>query len=414
MLILFHGSGDDDLKVENFMPALARLLRERYNEVVLVLPGVGSKQRGQVGDRAKACYRFIKQKAMTDHWPEIHETARPKIPSALSAAIQAAMPRFSATAYEIPSTYMAWGTEGMEIEKICKAPRSEAYKTSRKAVGVKSRMSLAACCAIAYKRLGGPDPIRIVGHSRGGSSAVGAHNLIAFHGFKSYTLTLDPCHGVNKTAVFGRTKDYYSKVWSGTLINLPVKKGIKVDTLDWIFERPTISMGTGANPETSVTNYPRLNNMRHGNMGKFLTMPKTVNNKREWQNGIEARIDAYIRGLPVGVPLHDALHNFFNQINSSEILVAASDRAAIVSQVVDAICSGGMGERLSGPYVPFAEPEVQNTAASVSPARAAVLSSGSSFFMRRATLTRPSESFSNPWDQEADFGHWRDEDGDIE
>lgn len=446
MLIFFHGTGDDDSKSENFIPAIAKLLRDRYGEIVLVMPGVSSAQRNQIGTRATECLELIKARSLHEQWqPLDHNHNVSSNPDGLNRAIQQAKSsafQYSTTPiHEVPD-YVIPGGEAAEIQRLIQSQRGEGYslfgmvkrqdnKQSKgvKSVGIKTRMSIAALCAVRYKRLGGMRPLRIVGHSRGGSAAIGAHNLIAYHGFEvDKTLTLDPCHGLlrmggpqtlaNSATSTGRVvqralfpgqpvqkpndiqvvKDYYSKIWNGRLVNLPCEKGVAHDTLGrYLAMRPVIEWaGTGM---SGCENLPKLKNIRHGHMGKFLPYPDEkvakmatkvgglpgygnvaiadgplarfygLNNpgkmasspkKKVWQQNIQNRLDAYIENLKAGVPLDVALRGLFKEVDP-RIVVQGNDMHTIIEEVVKTICFG-FGEEM-----PVSEPNMNFRNASFDP-----------------------------------------------
>ena len=60
MIILIHGTGDDDTKDENWIKWVGALM-ESKGEKVLVLPGVSSGQQGELYDRAHAFLSGLKE-----------------------------------------------------------------------------------------------------------------------------------------------------------------------------------------------------------------------------------------------------------------------------------------------------------------------------------------------------------------
>jgi hypothetical protein len=143
------------------------------------------------------------------------------------------------------------------------------------AIGIKTRAAFAALCGRAYWQTCAPDllrPIRIIGHSRGGSAAIATHNVLRHFGITYVrTLTLDPCHGVKKIGA----KDYTHTVWSGVVHNIPVVKEVGIGTTWFEYTlRPPISQGEGADVDTTVINHGHLATIEHGHMGKLTTFKK--------------------------------------------------------------------------------------------------------------------------------------------
>ena len=186
------------------------------------------------------------------------------------------------------------GQEKETIERLIANQKGEA---SRSAHGIKFRAAIAACCALYYyRRISTPQlrPIRIIGHSRGGATAIALHNLLTSYGIPcNHTLTLDPCHGASAAMERGAAigtivpivgnivgaliggaigaesgyKDYYHKVWTGTVHNIPCYKEVGDMAVSYT-GRPPITVGTDGN--AAVTNHaPKLPNIKHGHMGKL-------------------------------------------------------------------------------------------------------------------------------------------------
>jgi hypothetical protein len=185
MIILFHGTGDDCSKPENWMPSVGKIMRKWYGEVVLVVPGVASKQVSSLGSRVNGCLEDIARATKRSN----KQTTTPLGIAGLTAALAEA----SGSNQEVPQDIRD-GEEANLALDVIRRSRKEAFTSAR---GIKPRMSAAACSAIRYYRQGGERPIRIIGRSRGGAAAVGCHNIITSYGVPcNYTLTLDPCHGV--------------------------------------------------------------------------------------------------------------------------------------------------------------------------------------------------------------------------
>ena len=328
MLIFLHGTGDDCSKPDNWMAAVARIMREKFGEIVLVLPGVNSGQNGLIGTRTQECLDAIDAAKVA--WTRRPATPKPDV-AGLTAALAggrraSSMLRWTAS-NEVPDDIPA-GQERAVAQRIAANLRSE---SGLSAIGVKPRMSFAACCALAYYRAGGPNPIRIIGHSRGGASAVGAHNLISSFGVPcDHTLTLDPCHGLHNGL-----KDYYTKIWLGHLENMPCKKGVAFDWIESATERPPITQMPGA----SVTQHTvdELAKIKHGHMGKLKSMPGGAD-KESARTRLRGEIDIYISGLFTGTAV-SVLEQFFAKFADTDGEVGA-DRAKILERVVHFMTAG--------------------------------------------------------------------------
>ena len=268
MLIMIHGTGDDSTKKENWIPWVSELY-EAEGRPVLVLPGVGSGQQGELINIGRDfLLSFLRQHPNKQRdLPNIQ-----RIP-ALDAALRAA----ASTRSEIGPLIDTHLISELDFNKILKeierkfTARGKEGRTS--AIGIKSRASVAALCAIAYYThvRGDPQIIRLIGHSRGGSAVIATHNLLRFNGIKNVkTLALDPCHGVKK---FG-AKDYTHVVYSGTVTSIPVVKEVGFSWAPNYTLRQPITLGQGADQEAHVYNTPHLKQIKHGHMGKLTTFSK--------------------------------------------------------------------------------------------------------------------------------------------
>jgi len=271
MIILIHGTGDDDSKDENWIKWVAELKRAK-GESVLVLPGVGSGQQTDLFDRSWAFMDgLLEGGALRNNRGREVMTVPDDLLTSLRTAGASAdneiRPLLSA-----PAHFHVLGTYQGLMDQVARAQRPEG---GTDAIGIKTRAAFAALCGKAYWQSCPADllqPIRIIGHSRGGSAAIAAHNLLRYFGIKSVeTLTLDPCHGVKKVGA----KDYTHTVWSGRVTNIPVVKEVGTGST-WFFytSRPPISIGAGADAGTSVQNLNQLTTIEHGHMGKLTNFKK--------------------------------------------------------------------------------------------------------------------------------------------
>lgn len=271
MIILIHGTGDDDTKDENWMKWVGALMRSK-GEQVLVLPGVGSGQQGELHDRALG---FLQGLVDGGELPYLRHPEVDTVPEGLRASLAAAG---ASEANELrPLLTASKNVRTQRHFQILMSLVAEAQRAEDglNAVGIKTRAAFAALCAKAYYQSCPPDllqPIRIIGHSRGGSAAIATHNVLRWYGIRSVeTLTLDPCHGVKKIGA----KDYTHTVWSGSVVNMPVVKEVGTGST-WLHYtlRPDISAGEGSDEGTRVDNRARLTTIEHGHMGKLKNFKK--------------------------------------------------------------------------------------------------------------------------------------------
>ncbi len=262
MLIMIHGTGDDSTKTENWIRWVAEL-EMSDDKHVLVLPGVGSSMQGQLIDigndfLSSFLTRFPEQKRQLPSLPRIQR---------LDQSIRAAT---SARSEFGPIVNLNSGSDlQIVLTQIKDKFIARGKENGLTAIGIKSRAAVAALCAVAYYTHLDEEPeiIRLIGHSRGGSAVIAAHNLLRFHGLsKVKTLALDPCHGVKK---FG-AKEYTHVIYSGTVTSIPVVKevGTGHTTLMYTLRQP-ITIGPGADPSALCYNTPKLQQIEHGHMGKL-------------------------------------------------------------------------------------------------------------------------------------------------
>ena len=267
MLIMIHGTGDDSTKTENWMRWVAEL--EMSDEKhVLVLPGVGSSMREQLIE--------IGNDFLTSFLTR-YPNKRRELPNLASIpALQAALTEAASDASELgPLLSLNRNSDLQAVLTQIKEKfiaRGEEGQTT--AVGIKSRAAVAALCAIAYYTHldEEPETIRLIGHSRGGSAVIAAHNLLRHNGIASVkTLALDPCHGIKKIGA----KQYTHVVYSGTVTSIPVIKEVGTGST-WAFYtlRQPITLGVGADPNALCYNTPKLKQIEHGHMGKLVRYPK--------------------------------------------------------------------------------------------------------------------------------------------
>ncbi len=337
MIILLHGTGDDSSKVENWIRYVAEIMT-KHGESVLVVAGCGSDamdenevDQGQ-SSIAPQALAFIEtlgvakddKLSKADKILGMNSAQRncfdyPKLLDALNDAGGHQFPR----AARVPAGHEEDLIRQLQEEKKADGPVV--------GTGIKYRAAVASICAIAYqRRFDNPRPIRIIGHSRGGSNAVAIHNILTYHGLYCSTLTLDPCHGKAKII----EKEYYKKIWAGKLVNMPNNKNVGWDHLpDFVMCRPAITVGEGGSAD--ITSYERLMNIKHGHMGKlrgFSSEEKTDGTKvifgreiERWLASPEAQIED---------PQYHLL-SFFKKFIDSPTSPVGEDKRAIATQVIE-------------------------------------------------------------------------------
>lgn len=272
MLIFLHGSGDDDLKPENWMPLVASIM-EFHGDLAVVLPGVGSEDRNNVKAKAVEFIHRLKQR-----WIRLGSPAPGKLTCLASGSLHNALNSGSNQA--ILRNFR--GSLNFEKgEKLINGLEQESEKLffgkgeSLSGNGIKLRATAAAFCAVLYEGYIPAQhrtPLRIIGHSRGGSAAISTHNLCNYWGIVPKTLSLDPCHGV---VSLRSNKLHWHTVWGGTVYNIPVVKqvaGMPAGTT----KRPPITAHADGNAQ--VTNHALLPDIKHGHMGKFRSFEENEKN----------------------------------------------------------------------------------------------------------------------------------------
>jgi hypothetical protein len=286
MLILLHGSGDDDTKPENWMPTVAALM-DFHGDLALTLPGVGSGDRSNLKRYAKTFIRRVKSK-----WERLGSpaagrfTADPadSLTSALSAGDNLTTLRdfrgklnFSQAEDFVDSLAQKDETGLLGMDQLG-------------GNGIKLRAGVAAFCAIIYHGYIPEEhatPLRIVGHSRGGSAAISTHNLLSYWGMTPTTLTLDPCHGAKSARA---NKLHWHTVWTGTVYNIPVVKEV-ADMPKGSTKRPPITAHTDG--DATVTNHsPKLPTIKHGHMGKLRSFSGST--KESGRAAMKASMDRFL------------------------------------------------------------------------------------------------------------------------
>lgn len=353
MILLFHGTGDDSSKFENWIRWVDAMMR-KHGETVLTVPGVGSKGKVVLaggGDDSEfpdddeidvgqnsigpGALEFLssmgaaaaapppvqsKVDKLTGHSPASRN--RLSFPKLLAALNDAGGDQFPKAARVPP------GSEEALIRELAANKQKDGPKVG---TGIKYRAAIASICAVAYhRRSRARRPIRIIGHSRGGSTAVAVHNILTYHGIECSTLTLDPCHG--KAKMF--EKDYYRKVWAGQLVNIPNKKNVGVDSLpDMFMCRPPITQGQGG--QATITALPRTVNIKHGHMGKIRGFSEA-----EKSNGSQAHLGMQIQSWldqQNGSNPQQLLMNFFERFIVEPHSPLGMDRRIIARQVVQVL-----------------------------------------------------------------------------
>ena len=372
MIILFHGTGDDDSKVDNWMRWVADIMRPETP--VITVNGIASK----LGGVATSKFSFLKfGAAPTSAASGVHREAvnsffdlmkrhkdrgtggfgPARITPAPTAAPRADLPGLTAAlaacgTKDFTSIIPAGQEQQVALDTIDKM-RVETFAS---AIGIKPRMTYAAACALAYYRAGGSHPIRIIGHSRGGSTAIGTHNLLTYYGVPcEYTLSLDPCHGMNAEALHlwlsHNQKEYYTKIWSGTVTNIGATKGVGADwagrnylgseenrafALDGT-RRPDITLGNGCLDSARVYNLDkRLKQVKHGHMGKFTHKTRIIGEGPGQVESLEvmAREIREFFKMCIGMPRADVLRAFFVQSSFDAEAADAADKRFIQQHVL--------------------------------------------------------------------------------
>lgn len=277
MIILIHGTGDDDRKSENWMPWVASFANT-FGKKVLTLPGVASSQYSEVADRGLDFIKQLPQPVLSEY-----STTRQHgddVPPDLRAAL-------GDLGNEIAQSL---GTpHRREADVINELKANQRNEDGKYATGIKLRIAVAGLCALAYMRRcrgASVNEIRIIGHSRGGAAAVGLHNFLCFHNIKpKYTLTLDPCHGI-KTF---RNKPYYHNIWEGRLYNIPCEQEVGDRSFEYTFRPPITGHGTA-----TVFNFAKLRQIRHGHMGKLRSLIGSESEKAISRSGLSNSINYQI------------------------------------------------------------------------------------------------------------------------
>lgn len=365
MIILLHGTGDDSNKPENWMGAVAQLMR-KHREHVLVLPGVGSKdaKENRLGDYVNEFMESMDE----DEYRE--KNNRPSVSS--EKALEDALRKDTGEELDMALKAEA-GKEQEVIDSLVKNQRGEENLSNLFAPpGIKLRIAIAGLCALAYWRrlpLTEQKPIRIIGHSRGGSTAVGLHNFLSYHGIRPKTLTLDPCHGLNKgrhlddsirkllnnygiphlpslyssmvKLATGDVKDYYTKIWMGTLINQPV-----VDEVAGMPPGSTIRPEIGQFGSAKVENKPKLKKIKHGHMGKFKAF--SGEGQEAARDRIKNDIEAFLGGVNDGVSPRNNLEALFKRFTDDKEKEDYDDRVEVQKLVIETLTAHSDRSRRPG------------------------------------------------------------------
>ena len=294
MIVLLHGTGDDNTKPEQWMQWTQKLL-EIHGEKVLNLPGIGSPEYNTIGDISKAFVSSLTNRRYPGFSIAGFSAADPKLKAAISKAGKEMMEVTRVSPFQ----------EEAAMERMCAEDKKRRMgKDGWLAEGIKLRAALGTLCAMAYyHRTPAARPLRIIGHSRGGSAAMALHNLLCAMGFPiQQTLLLDPVHGIRKPV----HKDYYTTVYQGNVTNLPakVKKAVFSDQI--------IKLGS---PSANLTNLPKLKKLKHGHMGKFISFKDE--HKKAGRAELVGRLEAYMKRVtPTGSVL-DQMNGLFQVGNAS-------------------------------------------------------------------------------------------------
>ena len=259
MLVLLHGSGDDDSKPENWMPHVAAMM-QFHGDLALVLPGVGSEAHAEAKDKGIDFCRRLKvrwERAGRPATKALACTPSGTLHDALSAGVNLEALRGFRGSLDFDTA----------AELIASLDQKEESSWAMSGNGIKFRATVAGICAILYEGYLPDDenkvPLRIVGHSRGGCAAITAHNLCTYWGLTPRTLVLDPCHGV---VSLRENKLHWHNVWGGNVVNIPVMKNVGDARFDVTKRLPVTAHPDG---NATVTNHDKLPDIKHGHMGKL-------------------------------------------------------------------------------------------------------------------------------------------------
>lgn len=325
MLILLHGSGDDDTKPENWMPSVAAIM-EFHGDLALVLPGVESSEWKLVKSRG---IEFVKR--LKSRWERL---GRPK-PGGFQIDPQSTLFKALSAGGNLTTLRDFRGALNFEkAEALINGmeQKKEGGILHVSGSGIKIRAGVAAFCAILYEGYIPEEertPMRIVGHSRGGSSAISAHNLINVWGIVPKTLTLDPCHGVGSVR---SNKKHWHTVWGGSVLNLPVVKqvaGMPAGTT----KRPPITAAPDGN--ATVENRRKLTDIKHGHMGKLASWEEKE--KKRGRAALKGELDTYLHQVAMEAtmkskPDRHHLENLYRKLAHN-----TGDRRVIWNAVVNAV-----------------------------------------------------------------------------
>lgn len=291
MIILLHGTGDDDTKSENWMRWIGEIAR-KHGELALVLPGVASGQYKEVGDRALLFLTALERRPAT---------GRGQLAGGMPESVTRSLRAVSALRAVLD---VRNGQEADRIRALAEENQPTEYKVL--AQGIRLRVAIAGLCALAYYRHCGRDgPIRIIGHSRGGAAAVGIHNLLSHYKILcDRTLTLDPCHGITHGPFPQMT--FFHRIGAGTLVNLPCKKPVG-HSPDITFRPPITDLDAG---HATITNHQKLQHIKHGHMGKTHSLNGDSASKNRQRRSLEVNLNVLVKEDHNNLQAH--LTRFFN------------------------------------------------------------------------------------------------------
>jgi hypothetical protein len=364
VILLFHGTSDDSSKYENWMRWIDQMMSDK-GETVLTIEGVGAKGKSaHVGAHdgwpantdedhgwqsvGPSVLQFIQGLRFTvpgasgvrpitklDRLTGHSAAGRNRIsyPALLRALNEAGGDEFPKAARVPP------GQEETLVQDLATA-KLQHPDGPKVGTGIKYRAAVASIAAVAYVRqIDTNAVIKIIGHSRGGSTAVAVHNILTYHGIKCDTLTLDPCHGKKKF----QPKEYYRKIWDGRLVNQPNNKNVAVDWLADIFmERPAITKGEGAAASCSIVNRARTKNVKHGHMGKLQRFGKDADGTAGKAN-LGLQISTWITQNAPSLSKQRLLMQFFQRFIGEPNTKVGIDKRLIAKLVI---------ENLTGPLPP--------------------------------------------------------------
>ncbi len=327
MLILLHGSGDDDLKPENWMPLVAAIM-EFHGDLAVVLPGVGSEDRGNLKNKAKEFVRRLKTR-----WQRHGSPAAGRLECVSSGSLHNALAGDNLDTLRSFRGSLNFQKAESLIDSLSQSnEKLLGLFSALSGNGIKLRAAAASFCAILYEGYlpaQHKTPLRIVGHSRGGCAAISTHNLCNYWGLTPKTLSLDPCHGV---VSLRENKPHWHTIWGGEVYNIPVVKQV-ADMPQDTTKRPPITAhrdGSG-----TVTNHAKLTDIKHGHMGKFKNF--TDSEKKAGRKAMNEQVTRFLFKVASEAAAKSRTPKQHLEEAYDKFASKTDDRAVIWRQLIDTV-----------------------------------------------------------------------------